>query len=44
VLPRALRAGEVADDFLSCASPLRALGAARAAPSRRPNFPLRPFN
>jgi hypothetical protein len=41
---RALRAEEVADDFLPCAGPLRALDAAPPPPSRRPNFPLRPFN
>jgi hypothetical protein len=40
---RALRAEELADDFLSRASLFRALGAA-APLSRRPNFPLRPFN
>jgi len=43
VPPRALRTGEVADDFLG-ASPLRAFGAAPPPALRRANFPLRPFN
>jgi hypothetical protein len=41
---RALRAEDVAEDFLPCAGPWRALGAAPPRPLRRANFPLRPFN